>query len=155
MRYPIRRKDRAMAEEGCMKVLSEAVYGTLSTVDEDGTPYGIPLSFVWHEKAVYFHCACEGHKIDNIARSPRVCFSAAAGVQAVYKGNFTTCYSSVVVIGTVRAVEGDEKDDALKALCLKYLPEHSDKIERNIEASCAKTAVYAIVPELITGKERR
>ena len=62
----IRRKDRILSEEEMFRILEEAPYGVLSTVGEDGIPYGVPISFVYKEGAIFFHAAVEGHKLDNI-----------------------------------------------------------------------------------------
>ena len=70
MKREMRRKDRMISEEECLKVLEEAEYGSLATISEDGTPYITPLNFVYTDGALYFHCAKDvGHKLDNIARN--------------------------------------------------------------------------------------
>ena len=33
---------------------------------EDGYAYGVPLNYVYVDNSIYFHCAKEGHKLDNI-----------------------------------------------------------------------------------------
>ncbi|MHC4207121.1 MAG: pyridoxamine 5'-phosphate oxidase family protein, partial [Planctomycetota bacterium] len=62
----LRRKDRAITEEEAMTLLSSAEYGVLSTVSDNGEPYGVPLNFCIIDHCIYFHCAIEGRKIDNI-----------------------------------------------------------------------------------------
>jgi nitroimidazol reductase NimA-like FMN-containing flavoprotein (pyridoxamine 5'-phosphate oxidase superfamily) len=63
----LRRKDRAMAKEDTISILTTGKYGVLSTVDEIGQPYGVPLNYVFMDECIYFHAAYLGHKIDNIA----------------------------------------------------------------------------------------
>lgn len=41
----MRRKDRAITEEDARELLNTAEYGILSTVSEDGEPYGVPLDY--------------------------------------------------------------------------------------------------------------
>ena len=50
--------------------------GVLSVIGDDGYPYGVPINYVYDEKenALYFHGAKEGHKIDAIKKSGKVCF---------------------------------------------------------------------------------
>jgi nitroimidazol reductase NimA-like FMN-containing flavoprotein (pyridoxamine 5'-phosphate oxidase superfamily) len=43
----IRRKDRALSEEEAFKILKAGEYGVLSTVGEDGYPYGVPVSYAY------------------------------------------------------------------------------------------------------------
>ena len=60
----MRRKDRAITEEEAMNLLNKSEYGVLSTVDENGEPYGVPMNFCIIEHFIYFHCAVEGQKIN-------------------------------------------------------------------------------------------
>ena len=46
MKREMRRKDRMISEEECLKALEEAEYGSLATISEDGTPYITPLNKV-------------------------------------------------------------------------------------------------------------
>ncbi|MCC8194066.1 MAG: pyridoxamine 5'-phosphate oxidase family protein, partial [Deltaproteobacteria bacterium] len=65
-------------------------------------------------------------------------------------------YASVMVSGTAKAVtDADEKFRALYALAGKYLPDHLDKAERDIRASFARTAVYRLDIETMTGKAKQ
>ena len=41
----MRRKDRAITEEEIIALLNKVEYGVLSTVSENGKPYGVPLNF--------------------------------------------------------------------------------------------------------------
>lgn len=47
--YPMRRKDRQAGEEDILRILKENVYGVLSTISEDGWPYGVPVSYVYED----------------------------------------------------------------------------------------------------------
>ena len=40
----IRRIDRKTSDEDAMRVLSESLYGTLATINEDGSPYCVSFS---------------------------------------------------------------------------------------------------------------
>ena len=55
-------------------ILRTATIGRMATVGRDGYPYITPVNFVYHGGDIYFHCAPEGEKLDNIARDSRVCF---------------------------------------------------------------------------------
>ncbi|HWR07472.1 pyridoxamine 5'-phosphate oxidase family protein [Sporomusa sp.] len=43
--------------ERIRKILETTFYGVLSTVSEDGMPYGVPLNHVLENNKLYFHCA--------------------------------------------------------------------------------------------------
>lgn len=154
----MRRKDRQLSYEETAKILTEAEYGILATVNAEGAPYTVPLSYVFKDGRVYFHCANQGHKIANLAADCRVSFCVVENTRPVYGGNggFTTYYESAVVFGAAREViDWPEKQDALQALCMKYLPEHQDKIADYIEHYKNRTLVYAVEPEAVTGKANR
>ena len=68
-------------------------------VNEDGTPYGIPVSPVLEGRNLYFHCALEGRKLENIKNNPSVCV-ACVGKTKLVPEKFTTEYQSAVAFGT-------------------------------------------------------
>ena len=155
-RPDMRRKDRQISGEDVSSLLARCEYGVMATVDAHNRPYGVPLSYIWLNGLVYVHSAPRGHKIDNIRTNNAVSFTVIGHTRPVYAKNFTTYYESAVVFGTVREVsDPDEKYAALHALAEKYLPCHMDKAEKDIRHSLARTAVYALQPERITGKAKR
>src|SRR5512146_2802730 len=98
MQRPIRRSDRALTNEQAAEILQKGEYGVLSTVSPDGQPYGVPVSFAYADNALYFHCAVEGHKRDNLASNPRVSFCVIGGTEAL-PDKFATRYESAIVFG--------------------------------------------------------
>ncbi|MDL2307639.1 pyridoxamine 5'-phosphate oxidase family protein [Desulfovibrio sp. OttesenSCG-928-C06] len=156
MNHPIRRKDRSLDTEATLKLLEACEYGTLCTVDAQGQPYCMPLSYIFMDGVIYFHSAMQGHKIDNLKYSPKTCFSVVGPTQPIYDNGFTTYYSSAVVFGeTLEVTDPDQKTAALRALSQKYLPGDMDKADGDIARSLKRTAVYAIKPEQITGKAKQ
>lgn len=158
MQYPMRRKDRAMNEEYARELLTKGEYLVMATCGENGQPYATPLSYVFSnsENVIYFHCAHEGRKINNLTFNPRVCLVTVGQTRPVYDKNFTTYYESVMVFGTAVQVEDPkEKTDFLMRLAKKYLPDHMDKAPADIAKSLGRTAVYKVVIEQITGKMKK
>ena len=70
----MRRKDKAMQDGAIIGLLQNGEYGVLSTVDGNEQPYGVPLNYVLMNNCIYFHCALEGHKLDNLALNHKVSF---------------------------------------------------------------------------------
>ena len=56
------------------RILSSTNIGRVSTIGKDGYPYITPVNFVSYKGNMYFHCAPEGEKLDNLIRDSRVCF---------------------------------------------------------------------------------
>ena len=156
MNHPVRRKDRAITEEEARGVLERGEYGVLATCGHDGQPYGVPLSYVVMNGAVYIHCAQSGRKLDNIAANPAVSFTVVGPTKPVYDSGFSTYYESAVIFGKAREITDEkEKRESLMRLAEKYLPEDMDKAEAAITRSFSRTAVYAIAIETVTGKAKR
>lgn len=70
----LRRQDRAITQEEAHAFLMKGEYGVLSTVTADGKPYGVPLSFCVIDQHLFFHCAVEGQKLDNLEHNQSVSF---------------------------------------------------------------------------------
>lgn len=151
---PIRRSVKEIARDKIEEILRLGEFGTLATAVPDEWPYAVPLSYVWVDGCIYFHCAMEGHKLDNLAENPRCCFSVAQGVQAVYDYDFSTYYQSVTAFGTAsRVADESEKAEILRLLCEKYLPDHMDQFEKHA-AAIPRTCVMKITVTHLTGKAK-
>lgn len=149
----VRRKDHQTDSRTARDLLERGEYGVLSTVDNDGQPYGVPVSYAFDGQSIYFHCALEGHKLDNLRANPRVSF-CVVGSTRVLPEKFATLYESAVVFGEAFFLEGPEKTRGLELLAAKYSPEHAaagqDYIEKHFEA----TRVVCIRVNHISGKAK-
>ena len=154
MERKIRRVDRAISESEAIEILREGEYGILSTVSADGHPYGVPVSYSYTEDGIYFHCAVEGHKVDNLTRSNKVSF-CVVGKTEVLPAQFGTKYESAIVFGEAFEVTDADKHKGLLELLKKYSPGFLDEGLRYVESAGGKTRVYKIVVQSITGKSRR
>lgn len=154
MKHELRRKERGITEPEARELLKRGEYGVLSTVSSDGAPYGVPLSYCVLDNAIYFHCALEGHKLENIAADSRVSF-CVIGATEVLAARFSTRYESVIVAGRAAEVHGDEKRCALEGLVEKYSAGFREEGLRYIEADGPRTGVYRITIDAVTGKARR
>ncbi len=128
-------------------------YGVLSTVAENGKPYGVPLNFCVINHCIYFHCAVEGQKIDNIKQNKSVSFCAVGNTELL-PDKFGTKYESVIVSGEVEEVFDMNKQMAMEGLLHKYSSEFFDKGIKYIEGLREKTRVFKITINKLTGKAR-
>lgn len=150
----MRRKDRAVTKEKAIALLSKAEYGVLSTVSEDGKPYGVPLNFCIIDHSIYFHCAVEGKKIDNMKQNKSVSFCAVGNTE-ILPDKYGTKYESVIVSGEAEEVFDMNKQMALEGLLHKYSPEFIEKGMIYIEGLRKKTRVFKITMNKLTGKARK
>lgn len=155
-RYPMRRKDRELTTEDAMDILSRAEYGILSTVDKDGAPYGVPLSFAIVGKTIYFHGTNQnGHKYLNIGTGCDGCFTAVASTELL-PGQFGTKYESAMAFGKVALVaDAKEKEAGLQAILHKYSHSFWNKGLAYIASAFQAVGVFKLEIEFCTGKARR
>lgn len=154
MHHELRRTERGITETEARELLARGEYGILSTCGPDGRPYGIPLSYCVMNNAIYFHCAVEGHKLENIAADSRVSF-CVVGKTEVLPDQFATRYESVIISGRAAEVFDEEKLQALGGLLEKYSAEYRLQGLNYIEAQGGQTRVFRIGIEAICGKARR
>ena len=150
----LRRKDRAITKDEAIALLNRAEYGVLSTVTENGKPYGVPLNFCMIDRCIYFHCAVEGQKIDNIKKNKSVSFCAVGNTE-ILPEKFGMIYESVIVSGEVEEVFDMNKQIAMEGMLHKYSPDYFDKGIKYIEGLKEKTRVFKITINTLTGKARR
>lgn len=150
----LRRKDRKLEYDGVIDLLIQGEYGTLATIGSNGYPYVVPLSYVYLDNAVYFHCGLEGHKLDNIKYDNKVSFCVVGEIETLSE-KFSVRYESVILYGRASEVAGDEKYNALMALLEKYSGEHIAEGKKYIESAKKETKVIKVTIEQITGKARK
>lgn len=154
MERKVRRTDRLIPEKEARQILNTGEYGVLSTVSEDGQPYGVPLSYCFIDEAIYFHCALEGHKLENLNFNSRVSFCVVGNTE-VLPEKFGTKYESVIMSGKAIEALGDDKNKGLLGLLRKYSSDFMEEGLKYIENAGSKTMVYKILLESITGKARK
>ena len=151
--YEMRRKRQQITREAGEEVLRRATSGVLAVVDADGAPYAVPLSFVYTDGKLFFHCAPVGHKIDAIRVNNRISF-CVIDRDEVMPESFTTKYRSVIVFGRARILTDEtEKRKAIEALAVKYAPD-IDEAQRAkaITADWVKFCIIEIKIAHLTGK---
>ena len=150
----VRRKDREISYEQATQLLAEGEYGFLATVGPDGQPYGVPLNYVFADNALYFHCALEGHKLENINANNKVSF-CVVGKTKVLPDKFSTEYESALAFGTASVVQGEERYKALLSIVEKYSPDFMEEGKKAIAQYDDKTVVIKVDINHITGKSRK
>lgn len=150
----MRRKDRELGKEEILEILKKGEYGIFSTISQNGYPYGLPVNYVYTNGSIYFHCAVEGHKLDNIKNNDKVSFCVVGPTQ-ILPDKFSTKYESVIVFGRAIEVSGDEKNRALLELINKYSPDYIEQGKEYIQKKNKDSKVIKIKTEHITGKGRR
>ena len=104
----MRRNKQALTAEEIAEILKRNTSGVLAVNGDGGYPYAVPLSYVYLDSKLYFHCAGTGHKLDSILRDDKVSFCVIDQDQVVGE-EYTTYFRSVIAFGRARVLEGAEK----------------------------------------------
>ena len=147
----LRKKKRELSKEDTIKVLKEGREGVLSTISENGYPYGIAVNYVYHNNCIYFHCANKGHKLDNISQNNKVSFFVNSNITIIPQ-DFTTHYKSAVVFGRAFITTDDEKRDAIIAIGEKYSHPHMEEGLKYIDKAINALTIVKIEIDHLTGK---
>lgn len=149
----MRRKAQQLPQEEAIEILKTRTHGILATSGDDDYPYAVPLSYLYEDGKIWFHCAMEGHKLDAIRQNPKVSFCVVAEDHVVPE-KLTTFYKSVIAFGKARILEGEEKRRSVVSLARRYAPEASqESIDREIDDSWPRLCMVEIAIEHLTGKE--
>jgi len=115
------------------RILSLTNIGRMATIGRDGYPYITPVNFVSLEGNIYFHCAPQGEKLDNLMQEPRVCFEVDVPLSYIDIGldparpicQLHQYYHCVII----RGVAADVKDSPLKLAALNALIAKHEKTD--------------------------
>ena len=115
---------KLLTQEEALDFLVRETVGHLATFDPSGYPYIVPLNYVYYQGKIYFHCALEGRKLDNLAANNRVCFEVSRLDKKVFAPlpcKCSTRYTSALVFGTAGIVTDlERKMEILNALTGTY-----------------------------------
>lgn len=135
-------------------ILEECDSGVITTINSDGSPYAVPVNYVYFDGKIYIHSSSKGMKIENIKHDPRVCFVAYIMdgiIPAKRADNFSTSYRSIIIFGNARIINNhEEKIKPLNALIGKYAKGMS--FEPMTEECISATTIIEIEIDKMTGK---
>lgn len=153
----VRRQNRVLEGERIRDLLINSEFGFLSLgTSENGYAYGIPISYVYEEESnsLYFHCAPEGQKLDEISRNNKVSFCVVGSTNPI-ADQFTTLYESVIAFGdAITDLSDDEKRKALRLLVKKYSTGFEEIAEQYMDKSWNRTSTFKIKIKHITAKAK-
>ena len=151
-----RMKTHPLTKEKIDKLLSSTSTGSLATLNNDGSPYVIPVHFLYHNDAIYIHGLPKGQKIDNIRADSRVSMTVYEMDSLLLDPSEKPCdtntkYESVIVSGKAILVDDREhKKGVLAGIVKKYTPHLTQK---ELPDNMVKgTAVIKIEMQNVTGK---
>ena len=149
-----RKPEKTLSESEMKEILTTAEYGVLSTVGEDGYPYGIPVNFVYDGENLYFHGAKEGHKVDNLRFSNKVAFTVVVDTQVLPK-EFNTKFRSVIVFGKAMIATDEERSKVFELILEKYAQTNIENGHKYVAHSGHEADIYKIQIEHAPAKGKK
>ena len=151
-----------MPLDDAVKLIDAAPFAVLSTVDEAGNPYGVPVSVARDPKSnadaliLYFHSTPfeKSRKTLNMLSNPRVSL-VFVGSANTLGDRYTVDYESVVVAGRVEKLEASsEIQDAIDVLCARFAPtKTAEENAAYVEASKNYLPIFwRVKVDRVTGK---
>jgi len=143
-----------MSKEQSVGFLRRALVGRLGMSLND-MPYVVPLHHIYHGNKIYFHCSCQGSKVEHFTKNPNVCYEVDEflGIRKARNAcDYGTRFRSVVAFGKVRLiVEPKRKLQILRKLMRKYA-DSSTYVQLN-EETVEHVCVAEITIQEISGKQ--
>lgn len=149
----MRRSKQILSQADSIAILEKATSGVLAVAGDDDYPYAVPLSFVYADGKIFFHCAKSGHKLDAIARNNKVSFCIIDEDQIVPE-EYTTYFRSVIAFGKACILEEEgEKRRAIEKLAAKYSPNQEEGRLKEIDDQISHMCMVEITVDHLSGKE--
>jgi len=151
---PTRRPRLALNDTEIWALLERSPFGVLAVRGAKGYPYAVPMNHVVVNRALIFHAATEGHRLEALRADARACFTVTEGPRedagAIPTGSLGT-YESAVVFGRVSELPPERQEEALEALVRRHLPERAGEAGKFLRDN-GKVAVLRMEAEHISGK---
>lgn len=149
----MRRKRQQLSEEESIGILQKATAGTLALLGDNDYPYAVPISYVYHERKLYFHSALAGHKVDAIRNCDKASF-CVIDKDDVQPEKYTTFFRSVIAFGRIHIIEDEqEKQETARLLGNRYNPNQEEALQKELEKGLARMVMIRFDMEHLTGKQ--
>ncbi|OQB47841.1 MAG: Pyridoxamine 5'-phosphate oxidase [Firmicutes bacterium ADurb.Bin153] len=148
----MRRKDRQIEDASeIVRILERCETGFLATCGTEMRPMATPVNYVYGNGSIFFHCALQGRKLDNISSNPNVGFTVATDID-IDRETMTTHYSSVMVEGIASVVDSPTKKKEIICLLIGKLAAEGAGCT---EETAARTNIVEIKITSLVGKKNK
>ena len=149
----MRKKEKEITKKDeIIAIIAKAKVCRLAMLDGN-RPYIVPLSFGYHDNALYFHGSLKGKKIDLIQENPNVCFEFDHLIETIESDKACSWgmkFQSVIGFGKAYLLDGTkDKRKALAIIMAQYSNQQFDFPEKMLQA----TAVIKVTIKSMAGKQ--
>lgn len=120
----MRRKDKEITDRDVIEQLLSGADICRIAMTDGNRPYIVPLNYGYDGKALYFHTATSGKKIEILRQHNMVCFEIEnynEVIRAEIPCEWTAKYRSLIGYGTIEFITGhEEKKKGLDVIMAHY-----------------------------------
>lgn len=149
----MRRKEKEITDRAEIDSIINRASLCRIAVAADNQPYIVPVNFGYDGKAIYFHSALEGQKIDMLKSNNRVCFQMDVDYELRTNDiacTWSTKYRSVIGFGKAAIVQDIEKKKKALDIIMRH---YAEGIFPYMDSEVNKMAIIRIDIEQLTGKK--
>ena len=134
--------DRAVLDA----LLDSTIVGNVAYVDDDGTPGVLPTAVARFGDELIVHGSTGSRWMRLVSGAPAAVSVTSVGGIVVARSAFESSliYTSAVLFGSFRVLDGGEKSDALEALTEKLIPGRLSEVRPNNKKELAATLVLSL-----------
>ena len=148
----LRHKGQELSSQEIEEILLRNTSGVFALAGED-YPYAYPMSYLYYEGKLYFHCEKKGHKIDHIMNNDRVSF-CVVDQDRIVADEFTSYYKSVILFGRARPILDEKKKlRTIRLLSDKFSPDREIEREEIIKKYFPALEMIEVEIEHLQGKQ--
>ena len=149
----MKRKNKAITKEECIKLLKNEKRGVLSVIGDGGYPYGVPMNHFYNEEdgCLYFHTGKGGHRNESLFKNNKASFTV---YDSGYKenGDWALHIKSVIVFGEAELIEDAEIiKNITRKLSYKFTSDDA-YIDKEIKAFLNETVLLKLNIKHMCGK---
>lgn len=158
-RTQVRRKAKrgSLDTDLIYSILDEALYCHVGVIHDDGYPVVIPTIHARRGDTLYVHGSPASNMLRTLAKGNEICVTVTlldALVLARSVFNHSMNYRSVMIFGSPRLVEGDEKMTALEAVTEHTVTGRWEDARQPSESEVKATTVIAVPLDEASAKVR-
>jgi hypothetical protein len=127
-------------------LIDSTILGTVAYVAEDGSPGVLPTAVARLGDTLVAHGSTGSRWMRLVSGASTAVSITSVGGIIVARSAFESSliYTSAVLFGSFRALDGDEKSDALDALTDKMIPGRTTEVRANSKKELAATLVLSM-----------
>lgn len=149
----MRKKEKEITSKSEIEAIIRKAVVCRIAMSDNNIPYIVPVSFGYHDNAIYFHGSLKGQKIDIIKKNQNICFEFDINSEVLEDKvacGWDMKYQSVIGFGKAEILNDiPEKQNAMAIIMKQYTDKLFDFPEKMVKGTC----VVKIAIDSMTGKQ--